>query len=576
MGQIILAVTYITLLCWFWGYATFRTFTRLAAETSALPAFPLLCLTGITTVAPVAGVLSLCIPLGGWLAQGIIAVPALLCWLLVPASQKTFVQQVSAKKKNHWAGSLLLFLVVLMVGVMGAWVVIHPDTLGYHAQTIRWIEAYRVVPGLVHLHARYGYQGYWFVLCALFSFRFTGTPALTFVNLAVLCWFLLFVAGNLQRALGKPDATRKEKGIALLSLLLLIICFADFGQLRLTAVSASPDFISGIFVWTALYVLATDARSTAPATHWLLAAFVSMIAVTIKLSALPLTGLVFYAGFRLLSTGRRKACLVLLGIAFIVFIPFTARNVITSGYTVFPATFPDLFQPDWKFDHTETVLEKQYISDYARVGPMVNRGDPPSGITAHVRNWLPVWWSLRSPVEKGWLTAAAVCLLTGGVFIRKMLAGASSADRAMLLVSLAGLLFWWWQAPNPRFAYGFLLALPALILDRLAVLYGRSSKKINSFLLYGMLGFSLAVASYTVFRLQHYFTFANLWAPAGVYRPACKQVRYRSMLLNVPQRQAPCAGTPLPCSDQQPEFILRGVGLQEGFRGLNDRDSSRN
>ena len=45
----------------------------------------------------------------------------------------------------------------------------HYDTGLYHAQAIRWIEEYGVVPGLANLHSRFGYNSASFALSAFFS-----------------------------------------------------------------------------------------------------------------------------------------------------------------------------------------------------------------------------------------------------------------------------------------------------------------------------------------------------------------------------------------------------------------------
>ena len=48
---------------------------------------------------------------------------------------------------------------------------LHYDTSLYHAQSIRWIEEYGVVPGLASLQLRYGYNSSAFAMTALYSFR---------------------------------------------------------------------------------------------------------------------------------------------------------------------------------------------------------------------------------------------------------------------------------------------------------------------------------------------------------------------------------------------------------------------
>lgn len=48
----------------------------------------------------------------------------------------------------------------------------HYDSDLYHAQSIRWIEEYGVVPGLGNLHERFAYNSSFFALSALFSMKF--------------------------------------------------------------------------------------------------------------------------------------------------------------------------------------------------------------------------------------------------------------------------------------------------------------------------------------------------------------------------------------------------------------------
>ena len=69
------------------------------------------------------------------------------------------------RKKNKavwllYAGLTLLFAYGSSRGYM------HYDTGLYHAQAIRWIEEYGVVPGLANLHSRFGYNSASFALSA--------------------------------------------------------------------------------------------------------------------------------------------------------------------------------------------------------------------------------------------------------------------------------------------------------------------------------------------------------------------------------------------------------------------------
>ena len=60
----------------------------------------------------------------------------------------------------------LLFLIFAYGGSRGY---LHFDSGLYHAQAIRWIEEYGVVPGLANLHCRLAYNSSAFLLTALYS-----------------------------------------------------------------------------------------------------------------------------------------------------------------------------------------------------------------------------------------------------------------------------------------------------------------------------------------------------------------------------------------------------------------------
>lgn len=64
---------------------------------------------------------------------------------------------------------LLYCLLVLLFAYGSSRGYMHYDTGLYHAQSIRWIEEYGVVPGLANLHSRFGYNSAAFALCALFG-----------------------------------------------------------------------------------------------------------------------------------------------------------------------------------------------------------------------------------------------------------------------------------------------------------------------------------------------------------------------------------------------------------------------
>src|SRR6188768_1073325 len=191
----LLASIYISFLSWMWGVLFLQLIKKITKNELQLPHFSIICITGLSVITVIAGILSLFIPLGEWWVQFLFILPCLL--LFFKKDSSAFFAVLKKVFQNlHVVSIILLSACLFLILVMSTWTIIHPDTLGYHAQTIQWIEKYKVVPGLVHLHVRFGYQGLWFVDSALFSF--SGSQGITLLNSTVLSWFLIFIINRIN------------------------------------------------------------------------------------------------------------------------------------------------------------------------------------------------------------------------------------------------------------------------------------------------------------------------------------------------------------------------------------------
>src|SRR6187200_141406 len=246
----LLAWIYITFLCWIWGVLFLQFIKKITRNELQFPHFSIICITGLSVITVIAGFLSLLIPLGEWWAQFLFILPCLILFL-----KKDPPAFFAALKKEfqdlHLFSIILLSATFLLIIVMSTWTIVHPDTLGYHAQTIQWIEKYKAVPGLVHLHARLGYQGLWFVDSALFGFSFTGKEGTTLLNSTVLLWFFIFLTNRINYNFLKEGKIL----FGLFWIALLVISNWSYTQVRLTATSASPDFIATLFILIIIYLL---------------------------------------------------------------------------------------------------------------------------------------------------------------------------------------------------------------------------------------------------------------------------------------------------------------------------------
>jgi hypothetical protein len=499
----LLAWVYITFLCWTWGLFFVRGGRKLREDQPLdLPHFSIVCIAGLACVTALNGMLSLFLPLGSLLAQ-LINLGLVVTLFVYMRAKLLFTGLHIFFTRLYPISFFLLFACLALVIIMSCWQIVHPDTLGYHAQTIQWIEKYKATAGLVHLHTRLGYQGLWFADNALFSFRFTGIEAFTFLNTTVLCWFIIFVVHKIDQYI-----VHSPKSVyGLLWLVLLGIAFWDYTQVRLTATSASPDFIATITVLLIFYLL------FAPSPPWLLILFLCAFALTIKLSTLPIIIVAVFAVIRLLREKRFSHVIIGCALGLIVLTPFFARNIITSGWVVFPFSSLDIVQADWKFDPALTSMEKDYITAYARVPVDHEKNAIADVINMPVRGWIKEWWQNKSYAQQAMLIVmlASVLLLIIriGALIKR-----NAVVWVAIVTSIAGIAFWFLQAPDPRFGAGFILALPAILLT---TLYGDKHSRIVGHIVWpGAILAGLLVTVYVVYRLMFFFSPSHLLKPEGI------------------------------------------------------------
>ncbi|HEX6333450.1 MAG TPA: hypothetical protein VFZ78_04430, partial [Flavisolibacter sp.] len=545
----LLAWLYISFVSFSWG-AIFLYVVK--SEREAPGQFFTRCLAGLAVVGILLGWLSLFMALGHPMIQLVLFIPPLIFWIVLPGQRRSAVSQVAALFGGmKWYAVVLMSLTLVLILVMSTWYISHPDTLGYHAQTIRWIEEYPAVPGLVHLSPRMGYQGLWYVVCAGFSFPFVHAEALTYVNTAVLFWLVLFFGR-------KISDTSSQQASAILWTFLLAFALWDYNYIRLTASSASNDFVTGIYVWAAVYLFAGSTRS---AQDLLLILLFSVFAITLKLSVFPILLLAAMAVF-LQGRSQAKWLWVSVLLIVVVMVPFLARNVITSGYLLYPSPFPDLFAVDWKLDHASTVLEKQYISAWARI-PGTDHAHAVAVLDMPPGEWVPHWWALRTLPEKFLLILTSLMLVVTLVRYR-LIRSAPQRHQFTLLILLTGIVSWWMLAPDPRFSIGFTIPFLAILLLLNFPVSGITVPKTVLPILCVIL--AAAIAGYSAYRVKNYFEWKHLVTPSGTRQQLYETMNCRGIIMTVPLVND-CGDQPVPCLKGDCGSIQpRGAVAQDGFR----------
>ena len=554
----LLAWIYISFLSWMWGILFLQFIKKITRNELQLPHFSIICITGLSAITVIAATLSLFIPLGEWWVQFLFIIPCLVLFFKKD-SPVFFAALKKESQELHFFSIILLSACLLLILVMSSWTIIHPDTLGYHAQTIQWIEKYKAVPGLVHLHVRFGFQGLWFVDSALFGFSFTGKEGITILNSTVLFWFFVFLVNRINYNFLKESKSLYGS----LWMALLVLSIWSYTQIRLTATSASPDFIATLFILLVIYLLLEKNLTHLDASTWLLVTFLSLVAVTIKLSVAPILLVAVVPALLELVKRKIKLSVTILFISIVTFSPFIARNIIATGYIVFPSTSIDVTNVDWKYASELTVSEKNYITAYAKNSGVATQDEINAVIKMAPAEWLPTWWQNRSTADKIIMILLVLSFISAILSIKRILLS-GFIPILVLLTLLTGIIFWFVNAPDPRFGFGSILGFIGVV--SYLVFRGKEILIRKNVLIVILLLVTGSIFAYTGYRFLNFFNKDQLLAPLGIERSEYKTFECDGIKFNSPVENE-FGITPVPCTDLDCEkFSPRGSKVEDGFK----------
>jgi hypothetical protein len=433
------------------------------------------------------------------------------------------------------------------------------DTLLYHAQSVRWLKEYGTVQGLANLNSRIGFNNSWFVTAA-----FADAGAFTFKSYHVIDPFvytltLVTLAVRLAHGLGGPWRIGWVFDAVMLYPLL---------HYRFYINSLSTDVASALVTVQILSHFLHRYDSDACRHEDLCwAAVVLSFAATIKLINLPMLLLAVLAGLTLPPAARWRhaaGCALLGGL---VWLPWLARGYLLSGYLLYPFHALDLFSPDWKVPRGLAVSEQNWIRSWARLP-----GLPPEQVLGKgLQTWFEAWMNRSRASLVGFTSWGVTGLVVTVVFLRPVMRQVLRIWPVLLTVAVS-LLYWFIQAPDVRFGYGYLTAMTVLILSLiLMVALGTGSERGRRVLatvfvtslalhLHGELSEDLNERCRSLGRdLTDY--------PRAVLQP---HTYASGLTVAVPVRGDLCINEPLPCSPGTErgtyDLSLRGATLRDGFR----------
>ncbi|SDY20176.1 LIC_10190 family membrane protein [Hymenobacter psychrophilus] len=486
------------------------------------------------------------------------------CLLKAPAvvRQTWWVELRASWQEPGWLGAVALAL------VFGALLLLHAaqmpilsDTGLYHAQTVQWLQTYPVVPGLGNLHGRLAFNSHLHLLTGFFSARANGPWASLGQQAASSFWFVLLIS-YAARQLARPRPAAVLAVYGGLSLVFVFIAFRPWIS------SPMPD--SGVTILTLLVLGWLLEKLLAPggsvqlsrAEAGLLVALLAT-AVTYKASAGYLALPLGFALWRLRPTNLSMPRLVGLAclIGALVALPWLGRNVVLSGYPVYPLAPWAALPLDWTVPATQAVADLLEIRYFARwpAGDWVTGGHQPA------LAWVPFWWRQQAPHDQ--VLALIIVALALLLALRQLLSPARQQRSATvlfgLLLACCGL--WFAAAPAFRFGYGYLIGAAAV---GAALLAGGLPG--DPWLRRAVLALALV---YGLNGLRHEI---GAFSPATWFRPApyaalpiaSTRLEGRPVRLGIRGSGFRCNNCPLPCAAGRlpPDLHWRGPRISQGFR----------
>ena len=514
-------------------------------------------LVGMSLLIPLLAIFSLFVRLNGELLATFLAISVGIIY-----SQREFLVKVlSIFRGFKWLQFLgilslpfvlLVYYAILNPGSIG-------DTLLYHAQCIQWSEKYKAIPGLAHIHNRLAFNNHSLLPFSLFGFSFTDIQTFYCVNSFLFLLFSLKCSLGITLAISKHDF----KNLIFYGVLFISTYFLIGERIA----SPAPDNTATIYlIFCVIFfkeIMKGKRADLLPILY-----LISFLLPTIKVST------VFVAVLPVLVSFLRKLHFDLKHWGFVIAIgvftvfPYFARNMILSGYLIFP--FPlDLFNFDWQyFDTARLELMNRHIINAARItGPH----DP--GLWTYdmsIREWFPHWVTWRSPQYRFMNFMLPLCLIFNLFvmfifYIRKNL-----TDLFYICFSIfffISFFYWLFSAPDYRFIWGTMLSGFSIVFyylfDKTSFSGSSLLKVIPSFIivLFGILAFKSVdfVKARKHLKLPEKIKEIEVMperiGPLAIFKPSSKKLG------------GLCYNAPIPCTHHVHDtFEARGSRLTDGFR----------
>lgn len=340
----------------------------------------------------------------------------------------------------------------LAIAGLCTFVLLHPQTVTtydnglYYMQAFKWNSEFPLTVGLGNLHGRLAFNSILFLIAPLVDRLeigwITNLLAVTFV------WL------SLWPRLRPTDVRDRRSAIQFWFIVIVLVIFVFAPQfLNWLGIFVGDSIIAVLTVyWTAHALGLSDSADRRTVLALLVAS--ASLATLVKISAAPLLiPTLALVWVHRKEAGNRPA--LILAVPAAVLGVWMLRGFLLSGCAIYPVPQTCLPELPWAVATQQVEDEKLAIRSWAR-----HPGEQDFALVMRDSSWIPLWlaaaraeWLIRLLLLGCALGAAAV--FTSGTKLRRQ----PRDDLGVIAIGFAACLsFWFWAAPNLRFATGFVLA----------------------------------------------------------------------------------------------------------------------
>jgi hypothetical protein len=358
----------------------------------------------------------------------------------------------------------------------------------YHYRAVRWAAAYPIVPGIGNLSSALALNNISFLYDAMLESGPWHRRSEHVANGLLLAMMLAGIIASAARIWRNRDS-RSAGDFYLLTLLPVVIYLMLGKDVSNPKTDLPVGFMTFIVGYLGLRLLSEPLDSNERRFGIVTLALLAAAAICLKFSSVvvvTLIGLiVLIAWLKRDRPGARAAGATIAGVfitAILLIGPWVARNIIMSGYPLFPAKVAPV-DVQWKVPEPAVDYLIGSIRNQAKAGLIIWAYDslnatgkrplviyarlmkPPftSRDEVHGLEWVRPWFfslPVTSPIEV--VLPFCMAIVAGWVLLRRGI-GRFGAGGWLLIPMLAGVAFWLWAGPEPRYGWQTMWALAAMV-----------------------------------------------------------------------------------------------------------------